>query len=113
MTIVKNRYQLVVIFSMVKKWWNKWMKMRWRTTLGRRGGANGNPQSMLNKEGVDSNSTQPGGGTAETSGAGANVKTARLEEDYMLPENEGLFEEYLEMGLYWFWQFLAVFVLLC
>ncbi|XP_063720691.1 anoctamin-7-like isoform X3 [Symsagittifera roscoffensis] len=105
--IINNTMEIGL--PMVKKWWNKWMKMRWRTTLGRRGGTNGNPQSMLNKEGVDSTSTtQPGGGTAETSGAGANVKTARLEEDYMLPENEGLFEEYLEMVLQF--GFITIFV---
>ena len=37
-----------------------------------------------------------------------NLKWARLEEDYILPENEGLFEEYLEMVLQF--GFITIFV---
>ena len=93
--------QLILLFSMLKKWWNKWMKMRWRNSSSHHA-----PQSMLNNStaasggtsGNNGTGTSASGGVAPPGNPGPNLKCSRLEEDYMLPENEGLFEEYLEMG---------------
>ncbi|XP_075263861.1 anoctamin-7-like, partial [Convolutriloba macropyga] len=96
--IINNTMEIGL--PMLKKWWNKWMKMRWRNSSSHHA-----PQSMLNNStaasggtsGNNGTGTSASGGAAPPGNPGPNLKCSRLEEDYMLPENEGLFEEYLEM----------------